>query len=116
MPIYRSKPEVYNVKVYRGSHYQGSVVVTIDRRNYRSMSGSHTLSADLEELEVACRSAATFFGVQANATTVSDLVQRRLDELIEEEQRKGARDNDKIYPDPIKGEPDGQISTHDPEA
>lgn len=96
MPIFRSTPEVFNVKVYRGTRYQGSVVVSIDKRNYRSMSGSHTMSADLEALEVACRSAATYFGLQANNTTVSDLVQRRLDELIEEEQRIDRAATDEI--------------------
>lgn len=54
------------------------------------MSGTHTLSADLEALEVACRSAATYFGLQANVTSIGELVQHRLDELIEEEQRRQA--------------------------
>lgn len=95
MPIFKSAPEVYNVKIFRGTRYQGSVVVTIDRNNYRSMSGSHTLSADLGDLEVACRSAATYFGLKANSTTVGELVQRRLDELIEEEQRAQPADSER---------------------
>jgi hypothetical protein len=115
MPMFGHEDQVYNVKVYRGRYYQGSVVVTVDRRSYRSMSGSHTLSADLEALEVACRSAATYFGIEANNTTVSDLVQQRLDQLIVEEQRKQPRAGCDDDPFSMDDDFEEGFSTHDPE-
>lgn len=96
MALIKKADEIYKISVYRSNHYEGSVVVTTFNNKERSMSGTHVMSADLVALETVCRAAATFFGLQANAITVGELVQRRLDELIAEEQREHQPGGDEI--------------------
>jgi hypothetical protein len=83
-----NEEQIYNVKLYRGKHYQGSAVVTVFGSHERSVAVTHVLSADLGMLEVVARAAATGFGLQANVHSVGELVQRRLDELIADETKK----------------------------
>lgn len=86
MALIKKGEVIYSVKVYKRGYFQGSVVVAEFGEHERTMSGTHALSADLVALERVVRAAATYFGLQANMDTIGELVQRRLDVLMDEEQ------------------------------
>lgn len=74
----------YNCKIYLRDKYIGSTVLIFPVRGETQVSGTHVLSAELDELLEVCTKSAAFWEVQMNMKHVRELVQQRIKELEEE--------------------------------